>query len=298
MSSCAAVTRPTRKQFRITEAAVAWYLETYWRTPHDTGTPDTFFDQSKVGYFAITPSSFEAGEPASLFRLLVAVSLFQRLRDQHVFGILSKIPQRAALELTDVDGLLSHADASECHALGSNDALLTRCDLTKDHDGRGICGYCPTVACQLRRHTEALRRYGHFGKVPTSIALVVREAAARDLGEFYRIFVGNHRRRIDRSIALERALSRAWRINAKISAMFLSLVSTPGLSRWRPPWHSALDWTHFVVVDSNVDLFLASIEYAGPGTYNARRAFIQALARGIDLRSFTRKTPSYCNDPS
>ncbi len=134
-----------------------------------------------------------------------------------------RISRRAAEELTDIGGLLAHADAAACDAFGSNDLLLARCDLAKAPDGTGICGYCPAVACHLRRHTEVLRRYGHFGKVPTSIALVVREAAARDLEDLYRAIVARNRRRLDRALELEGPLSRAWRINAKISAMFLSL---------------------------------------------------------------------------
>jgi hypothetical protein len=75
--------------------------------------------------------------------------------------------------------------------------------------------------------------------------------------------------------------------------MFLSAVTNPDLSKGLDPWAAGVDWTYFVVVDSNVDLFLGSIGYAGLGTYEARRAFVQALARRIDLRAIDRRVRSY-----
>ena len=41
----------------------------------------------------------------------------------------------------------------------------------------------------------------------------------------------------------------------------LSGVSNPDLARGLAPWTDGLDWRRFVVVDSNVDHFLASIGY-------------------------------------
>jgi hypothetical protein len=85
---------------------------------------------------------------------------------------------------------------------------------------------------------------------------------------------------------LEQELSRAWRVNQKIASMFLSMVTNPDLSRELAPWARGVDWTYYVVVDSNVDLFLTSIGYKGTGTYDARRDFVRALARGIELTEF------------
>jgi hypothetical protein len=101
------------------------------------------------------------------------------------------------------------------------------------------------------------------------------------------------RGRSARARALEGALSKAWRINQKIAAMFLSSVTNPDLSRGLAPWTAGVDWTYFVVIDSNVDLFLASIGYHGGGTYGARRAFIEALARRVDLRAIDARVRRY-----
>jgi hypothetical protein len=138
----------------------------------------------------------------------------------------------------------------------------------------------------MKRHTVLLKRYGHFGKVPTSMALVLREAAARDLPSLRSNVFRRVESPADRAAELEAALCRAWRINQKIASMFLSAVSNPDLSPGLAPWSTGADWTRYVVVDSNVDLFLQSIRYAGGSSYDARRSFICALARAIDLSSF------------
>jgi hypothetical protein len=158
---------------------------------------------------------------------------------------------------------------------------------------QGRCGANPSAPCHLKRHTELLKRYGHFGKMPTSAALVLREAGVRGLRELRQDVLRRARGRATRSRALEDALTKAWRINEKIAAMFLSGVTNPDLSRNLAPWTAGVDWTYFVVIDSNVDLFLASIRYAGPWTYGARRAFVAALARGIDLRALDRRVRRY-----
>jgi len=166
-------------------------------------------------------------------------------------------------------------------------ALVERCDLAKDPRTRlGCCNANAQVACHLKRHTVLLKRYGHFGKVPTSIALMVREAGVKDLSALRRKVIATERDPLLRAQALEGELSRAWRVNQKIASMFLSMVTNPDLSRDLAPWSRGLDWTYYVVVDSNVDLFLTSISYDGIGTYDARRDFVRAIAREIDLSEF------------
>jgi hypothetical protein len=168
------------------------------------------------------------------------------------------------------------------------------CDLDKDPRTRkGCCEANPGVACHLKRHTVLLKRYGHFGKVPTSIALMVRESGAKDLAELRRLVMKRERDPLARAQTLERELSLAWRVNQKIASMFLSMITNPDLSRGMAPWARGIDWTYYVVVDSNVDLFLGSIGYKGSGTYDARRDFIREVARDIDLTEFDSSLQPY-----
>lgn len=278
--------RPSRRQIDATSAVVRWYLRLYFDTPHDPGVTARFCDPAVVGAWAVDAAALRAGEPDALFRLMVATTMFQRRQDQQILRILRATPLAAVQDLSDPRLLLAGAERSGCPALASNDALLGTCDLTKDPKTKlGVCTHRPTIRCGPKEHTVWLKRYGHFGKMPTSAALVVRESGAGDLRGLYERTLLAHRTRGQRSAALEAELSLVWRINQKIACMFLSAISNPDLARGIAPWAAGLDWRHFVVVDSNVDLFLGAIGYRGGSSYDARRAFIRALAGEIDLRA-------------
>lgn len=243
-----------------------------------------FCDRARVGAFAVERSALRAGDGRALFRLLVATSMFQRRQDVQILRILRGISRRDADEIADAGRLLRLVDRCACPNIRSTIALTERCDLSKDErTGEGTCAANPDVACHLKRHTVLLKRYGHFGKVPTSLALMVREAGGPDLAAVRRGVLRRISDPLARARALEAELSRAWRVNRKIASMFLSAVTNPDLSRGLSPWSRGIDWTYFVVVDSNVDLFLASIRYRGGSSYDARREFVGALAREIDL---------------
>lgn len=284
---------PTAAQVRATEAVVDWYVRNYFRTAADPGVPAMFFRRARVGAFAVRQAAFARGEPRALFRALVATAMFQRRQDVQILRILRGISSRDVLELTSAQRLLSLADGTPCATLRSTTRLKEECDLTKDRrTGVGVCLRNPRVRCALKRHTVLLKRYGHFGKVPTSIALSIREHGATDLRGLHAQVMRSATGPRQRAVALEAALSRAWRVSQKIASMFLSMVSNPDLGQ-RAPWASGVDWTYFVVVDSNVDLFLRSIRYKGPLAYDARRSFIEALSRRIDLRAKDRRVHEY-----
>lgn len=278
--------RPSRRQIDATRAVVRWYLRLYFGTPHDPGVTARFCEPAVVGAWAVDAARLRGGDPDTLFRLLVATTMFQRRQDQQILRILRDSPPDTVEDLTDPRRLLAAAAECGCPALASNEALLATCDLAKHpRTKRGVCTFRPATPCRPKEHTVWLRRYGHFGKVPTSAALILRESGAGDLRGLYERAVRSHRTRADRSAALEADLSRAWRINQKIACMFLSAVSNPDLARGLAPWSEGLDWRRFIVVDSNVDLFLASIGYAGGSSYDARREFVRAIAADIDLRA-------------
>jgi hypothetical protein len=288
----AARERPTAVQLRKTRAVTAWYFRRYYRTPWDIGTDLTFCDPSKVGAFSVDPAELAAGTGGALFRLLVTVTMFQRRQDRQIFRILTGLSAGDATELSTQPMLLSLSARSPCPHIKSVKALETACDLAKDPRTRGgTCTRRPGTACHLKRHTVLLKRYGHFGKVPTSIALMAAEGGG-DLPKLRsRVFAESS----DHAVRARRLLveiSRAWRVNEKIGSMFLSLVCVPGISA-APPWRDGIDWTHFVVIDSNVDLFLAYLGYRGRGSYEARRDFIREISRGVDIAAYVPESPAY-----
>ncbi len=284
---------PSARQVRITSAVVGWYLKTYFRTRDDPGVTAMFCDRTRVGAFAIDRADLARRDDRALFRLLMAMTMFQRRQDVQILRILRGIRRADVEELTSPRRLLRLVDQGKCGHLLSTEALHDRCDLGKDPVTRtGCCTQNPTVGCHLKRHTVLLKRYGHFGKVPTSLALVLREANAAGVADLRRAVFRRERDPLLRAQAMEAALSRAWRVNQKIASMFLSAVSNPDLGG-TASWARGMDWTYFVVVDSNVDLFLASIGYRGGRSYDARRNFLRALAAKIDLQTHRPGIRSY-----
>ncbi|MFP2925234.1 hypothetical protein ACLESO_08450 [Pyxidicoccus sp. 3LG] len=251
-----------------------------------------FCSQERLGKFALEPTALRRGDAAALFQLLVGTVLFQRQRDLQVLRILRGLSASDIRDLTDVPQLVTHALNNSCEQTHSAAALHACCDVRKDAEGRGTCGQRPGAACDLKRHAELLRRYGDFGKVPTSAALLLHEAGQPSMAALFEQICRTHRTRRARAVALEDTLLRVWRISYKLANMYLSALANPDLNP-DGPWAGQLDWTYFVVVDSNVDRFLASVKYEGAADYGARREFLQTLARGIDLRAFRRTLHAY-----
>lgn len=274
-------TTPLPDQIGQVRRVSRWYLRVHHQQDTDLGVGAMFCDPARVGAFAVDAAALAAGEPAALYRVLTAVVMFQRRQDQQITRVLRGISPEDADELSDPHRLLQLAEGSGCPLVTDLDALKTQCDLTKV-DGVGACAQRPEVACAPKRHTVLLKRYGHFGKVPTGLALAIREAGAADLADLY-AQVTAACDPVAAAIELERVLTRAWRVSDKIAAMYLSILCNDQLSRVGAAWAEGVDPARFVVIDSNVDLFLGAIGYQGAKTYAARRAFIQAVAREVDL---------------
>lgn len=274
---------PTRRQYAAARSITEWYILSYYLTPKDVGVAAMFCRSDRVGHFAIDRTALSAGSPDALFRLLVTMTMFQRRSDLQIMRVLRAISHRDALELTDAARLLSLADEG-CAFARTLDLLLKQCDLGKSLETkRGICDQEPSSTCYLKRHTQLLKRYGHFGKMPTSTALMLRAQEVADLPSLRaRIWAQTADPHV-RALALERAISGAWRISDKIAAMYLSALTNRDLSGELAPWAGGVDTDYFVVIDSNVDLFLKATDYGGPMTYRGRRTFIQALASRIPL---------------
>jgi hypothetical protein len=273
---------------------VGWYLRLYHRTADDPGVARTFRDREKVGAFAVTTAGIRRGDPDELFRLLVATTMFQRRQDLQILRILRSMSAEQVNALTRPKRLLALVDEGSCVHMHSTAALHEACDLSKHPSSKvGVCAANARVACHLKVHTVLMRRYGHFGKVPTSAALMLREAGVDGLAGLRAKVLRMFRDPAERAVALEGELSRAWRVSSKIASMFLSSLATPDLAPGPTPWTRGIDWTHFVVIDSNVDLFLASIRYRGRGTYDARRTFVRELAHRIDLRRYDKRLRAF-----
>jgi hypothetical protein len=274
---------PTPEQIVHTKAVVHWYLSTYFRAPSEPGTLAAFADQEVVGSFAIDLAAVRANRPAALFKLLIATIMFQRRRDVVVQALMRSLTPHDVWELSSQDALVGLARANSCRHSAIRETLHRTCDLHKTSDGMPTCSVRHSADCYLKRHSALLKRYGDFGKYPTSAALLLDDLRVRDLPGLYEQVTSAYRSPTERANVLKERLCEIFRVSSKIASMFLALVSNPDLTS-NPPWEERLDWTQFVVVDSNVESFLESIGYSGPRSYNGRVAFIQVLARRINLR--------------
>lgn len=279
------MSEPTATQIERATLVTRWYLDHYHDTAEDIGVARMFTDRARLGHFAVPLEPLRTGQPEALFRALMATVMFQRRQDLQIMRVLQSIGADDAAEITSTPALLRLADGCGCpHAVGL-EQLLSGCDLRKDVDGQGACTAEPSLRCAPKRHAVLLKRYGHFGKVPTSLALMLRLHGVEDLVELRSLAISSSSGPAEAAERLEGMLCRAWRVSDKIAAMYLSMLTNPDLCPGISPWSAGLDWTRWVVIDSNVDLFLAWLGYDGYGTYDARRTFLQSLATHIDISS-------------
>ncbi len=228
-----------------------------------------------------------------MFKVFIATTVFQRLQDQLVFRILRGLSPQRVSRLSSVRSLLAAVSRAPCELVKTSTDLHEVCDLTKVPDGaKGVCARAPNLRCHLKDHTIWLKRYGHFGKVPSSAVLMLKELGVRDFGDLFRSAL-NMSSPQEGAAFLENALMRVWRVSRKIAAMFLSAACNPDLTSIRAPWSDGIDWSRFVVIDSNTDLFLKSIGYQGAGTYDARLNFLSEVAHRVDLRAMSPRLTAY-----
>ena len=177
---------PTNTQGAVTREVVAWYLRHHHGAVDNPGFPGMYCEPGQVGHLAVSRLGLAAGSPQDLYGALLVTVMFQTMRDEFVRRRLRTFSPEEAAELVDRSALISSAAQLACKCASSTDLLREECDLRLDGDGSATCMRAPGLLCQMKRHTRLLRRYGHFGKVPTSLALMVRESGALDLPDLYR----------------------------------------------------------------------------------------------------------------
>jgi len=272
---------PTADQVERTREVVTWYLGTHHGRPGEPGFASMYTDPRLVGPLAVDLEDLRAGSAPALHQALLATVMFQAIKDVIAHKILRGLPPSLAQEMATPSQLRTALAQIPCEHLGSLEQLRG-CTLTKDgKTGAGSCSTWPGLACPLKGYTVALRRYGHFGRVPPGLVYMLDHAGVRDLPGLYGAARAG-RSPAEASEWLLVQLSQAWRVNRKLASMFLSVVSNPDLLPGAP-WSTGLDWRRFVVVDTNVDRFLAALGWRGPGTYRARERAVHALASRIAL---------------
>jgi len=127
-------------------------------------------DSAKVGHFAVDPSQLAEAEPPSLFKLLVALSMFQALRDVVIQRQQLAMCPSDVRVVADLDFLRQAISVHPCPALRSLEAFDQGCDVSKV--GKVVdCHRLPGKPCHVKKATEIFNRMGDMGKLPTAALL-------------------------------------------------------------------------------------------------------------------------------
>ena len=268
-------------------AAVArWYVAVQGTEP----ALPFYCDPARVGSFAVAPGELATGEDAALFRLFVALSMYQALRDVVIMRQQRELPRSSMRVVADL-GLVGRSIAKHpCSALRSATAFATGCDVSKRT--AVDCATCPGVACQVKEATVVFRRMGDMGKLPTSAWLLLWKGGGvrQVLAEVCREEASPAKR----AMLLVDRFAKVHRVGRKLATMFVSALSTPALAPGLTPWFPAVDGNELVVIDTNVARAADALRRPrAPKTYDAREQWVREQAASIDLRKLRADLPRY-----
>jgi hypothetical protein len=271
--------------------ALGWYFREVYARAEGPGAHPFYCDPERVGAFAVAPDDLAAGDDAAVFRLFVALSMYQALRDVVIMRQQRSLPL-AAVRVVAEAGLLKRSIAEhDCPVLLSADAFEDGCDVSK-HGEVVDCGRRPGAPCHVKDATVAFNRMGDMGKIPTSAWLRLwKDGGVRKvLVDVCRDDASPTRR----AALLVGRLARVHRVGRKLATMFVSALSTPALAPGLTPWCPDVDGNELVVVDTNVARAVDGLREPGaPKTYDARAQYVREQAAQIDLCEFRPDLPSY-----
>jgi hypothetical protein len=268
-----------------------WYFSTVYGQQESKRLIPTHCDSTKVGYFAVDPNLLAEAETSSLFKLLIALSMFQALRDvviQRQQQAMSPSDVRVVADLTYLHRAIS---VHPCPVLRSAEVFGQGCDVTKS--GKAVdCHRFPGKPCHVKQATVIFNRMGDMGKLPTSALLLFWKEGPK-VNPFMNIFAEPVSPLL-RAEALIKTLSNVHRVGEKLATMFVSALSTPILYPGLSPWYPQIDGNELVVIDTNVARAVDQLRpLDGSRTYKARANWIRARAHDLDLQSYNTSLPSY-----
>lgn len=273
------------------KGVLAWYLSEVYGRVEGPGTLPFYCDAKRVGPFFVNPSELAAGDASALFKLFVAMGMFQALRDVVIMRQQAAMLRSAAQSLLSTKVLGKLVRRSPCEQLASAATFDAGCSVQKS-GGIVDCAHHAGVTCHVKDATRLLNRMGDMGKLPTSawlhawqdgrLAALLEEVQATE----------SHPAR--RATLLVERFSRVYRVGEKLATMFVSALATPALAPGLTPWFPAVDGNTLVIVDTNVaravDLLGAPM---GARTYSARARWIREQAETIDLQEFRADVPAF-----
>lgn len=267
-----------------------WFVQARLGSEYGSKALPFYCDASRVGAFAVEAQQLERGTERALFQLLIALSMYQGLRDVVVMRHQRTMPKSTVYAVADLDCVAREVATMDCAALRSASEFETSCDVSKAGT-KTDCSRQPQRSCHVKDATTAFNRMGDFGKLPTSARLQLNER-----GGMHSIVSQVCEEEADpfkRADKLVEIISRVHRVGVKLATMFVSAISTPALASLCP-WYPAVDGNQLVVIDTNVSRAVDALR--GPSatkTYSGRAQWIRRLASRLDLREFDDSLPTY-----
>lgn len=260
-----------------------------------SGVPSTgvpfYCDPARIGAFAVRPDDLVARDEAALFRLFVALSMYQALRDVVIMRQQHSLSQASVRVVSDLCLVERSVGSHHCPLLRSDNMFEDGCDVSKV--GEVVdCGTCPGSGCHVKEATVVFKRMGDMGKLPTSAWLRMWKGGG--VGAVVADVCREEASPTKRAALLVERFTRVHRVGRKLATMFVSALSTPALAPGLTPWFPNIDGNELVVVDTNVARAVDALREPGAArTYDARERWVREQAAMIDLREFRRDLPSY-----
>lgn len=277
---------------RAVRAVLEWYFETAYGVVDGPGVLPFYCDPRRVGQFAVPRNALAAGEASAIFRLFIALTMFQARRDSVIMDQQRGMRRQEAQSLASPAALRRVVIRSQCPTLENAARFQRECDVMKK--GAIVdCAHRRGAPCHVKDATTLLNRMGDMGKLPTSAWLrLFKDGDVVDVVNEISAASSNPR---TRARLLVEWFAQVHRVGRKLATMFVSALSTPGLAPELTPWFPQIDGYELVVVDTNVARAVAALRAPSksPATYDNVVRWIHRQARFLDLRAFNPSLPNY-----
>lgn len=273
-------TRAKRRAARIDttverdlDSVLRWYCSTVYGVHEGPSVVPFYCDPQQVGGLSVDRSRLARGEEGSLFRLFVALSMYQGVRDVVVMERQRGMLPTVARSLSSPTALSWRIGRTRCDALESAEKVIDHCDVFKA-EGIVDCRRTPGVDCPVKTGSRAMGRMGDMGKLPVSALLTFGKDGG--LTGLFELVVRSFPRG-ERAAELVNRLTRVHRVGTKLGSLFVSAVSTPALAPGLVPWFPEIDGNDVVVVDTNVARAVDLLSRGGASSSYDSRAVLQPL---------------------
>ena len=267
-----------------------WYFGQVYGTWEGPGVLPFYCDPSRVGAFAVGSDDLAAGHPDAIFKLFVALAMYQARRDRLIMAQQKAMTADEAAVLTSAATLAQRISQTPCDVLqASPERFDEACDVFLE-GGRTDCLRAPAQDCPVKDASQLLKRMADLGKLPVSAWKHLRHEEA--LQHAFSEVLAREPAPEQRAELLVAFVTRVFRVGRKLATLFVSALSTPALAPGHTPWYPAVSGYDLVVLDTNVGAVIDRLR--GPRsqvTAAARTAWLKQQASQLDLRPYGADLP-------